>query len=186
MWSVSVHADPRWPGAIPAHWLNHDGPCCPAALQRQAEGDQVAAVAAFLAWASRYVPDAVHMNLSSPSQIKQLLFPGYCKEPVSKFKVRTWATRAQPLPARPRPSCLRHSSTLAPTFAALPCLPSRQVDNPRYAEYEAALATGGSMAAFPTRVTKHHDIELHGIWGRGQPGQLVPTKFTDKSDQCCP
>ena len=45
------------------------------ATQVKAEEDQRRAVVTFRRWASGLVPDALHMNVASGSQIRQLLFP---------------------------------------------------------------------------------------------------------------
>jgi hypothetical protein len=68
----------------------------------------------------RYVKDAQLMNVNSGTQIRQLLFPDACAEPVKKFKA----------------------------------------ENPDYDPAQKRAAR------------RWIDLELHGIWGRNQPGRL--------------
>jgi len=100
---------------------------------QMAEADQKAAAANFLAWASRYVPDAASMNIASGLQIRALIFPdGQLNGGVRAFKA-------------PNP------------------------------EYDAW--TPGSGGKRPRR---YRDLELWGLWGRGQPGRIPPEAFTAK------
>lgn len=76
----------------------------------------------------RYVKGAELMNVNSQVQIRQLLFPGECAEPVKTFKA----------------------------------------SNPEY-----------DPNARP-RMRRWIDFELHGIWGKGEPGRLTAEVKTSK------
>lgn len=50
----------------------------------------------------RYVPGAVHMNVNSQVQIRQLLFPTYCETPSKKFKAANPNYNPEVRPRTPR------------------------------------------------------------------------------------
>lgn len=58
--------------------------------------------AAAAAFAARFVPGAVHMNVNSQVQIRQLLFPDSCPTPTKKFKADNPAYNAAAKPRPPR------------------------------------------------------------------------------------
>ena len=57
--------------------------------EKQAKEDQQTAELHFRQWIQKYVPDAVHMNIGSQLQIRQLLFPDAVEGGVKLFKAET-------------------------------------------------------------------------------------------------
>ncbi|WIA09343.1 hypothetical protein OEZ85_008750 [Tetradesmus obliquus] len=70
--------------------------------EQVAIADQQEAEASFRRWAQKYVPGAVHMNVNSQVQIRQLLFPTYCETPSKKFKAANPNYNPEARPRTPR------------------------------------------------------------------------------------
>ncbi|KAG1666153.1 hypothetical protein FOA52_011565 [Chlamydomonas sp. UWO 241] len=163
------------------------------AAEVQAIEDRGRNIEIFKTWAAMRVPDAKYMNVSSGSQIRQLFYPEYAgtisrprKEPVDEF-----GNPLPPAPVEPEPAPEASSSAGEGEDAgdAPKAKPKRAVAKKKVVEpvphlcrvfkvpvptpeYEAELAAGVK------RPKKNRDIMLYGIWGKGEPGRVLPGELT--------
>ncbi|MEW5306424.1 MAG: hypothetical protein WDW36_008889 [Sanguina aurantia] len=132
----------------------------------QAEKDSKAAEQCFLDWAEVKVPGARHMNPSSGSQIRALLFPEH--QGVSTKAEREAKKAGAVMPA---------SKSQSRVF---------KITNEDYEAQRAAFFNRPRDAAGTPnkRPVRQLDLELHGIWGKGVPGPLRPDTLTATDSAC--
>jgi DNA polymerase I-like protein with 3'-5' exonuclease and polymerase domains len=142
-----------------------------AAGEQRAREDQRRAEAVFRAWASRLVPGAAHMNISSGLQVRQLLFPDAVDGGVRSFRA-------------PNPEYDAWKEEKDREKAA-----GGAGGGAAGRRKTAKLAADGGAADSPSpdlvdgkpaRPKRWLDFDLHGVWGRGEPGRLAVETKTDK------
>ncbi|MEW5315964.1 MAG: hypothetical protein WDW38_007358 [Sanguina aurantia] len=125
----------------------------------QAEKDSKAAEQCFLDWAEDKVKGAKHMNPSSGSQIRALLFPEHQGVSTKAEREAKKAGLAVPAP-----------KTQSRVF---------KITNDDFVNQQREyLELSKEEKAKRKRPVRQLDLELHGIWGKGVRGPLTPDTMT--------
>jgi hypothetical protein len=166
-----------------------------AAGERRAREDQRQAEAVFRAWASRLVPGAAHMNISSGLQVRQLLFPDAVDGGVRAFRAPNpeydaWKEEKEREKAGgggggggsgggSGPACRKTAKSAA---AAASSSSSSPPDGGAVDALHPSPPSPGDEGDGdkPARPKRWIDFDLHGVWGRGRPGRLAVETKTDK------